>query len=83
MVWLLLALLVLAVLVLLGLTLLSLWRRVKVLGRSVATAAETVADASAALDGARAGGPLAPKPSCATCGAPASAARPELVSPAG
>ena len=71
--WLLLAALLLLCLVALGLTLLTLWRRVKLLGRQVGAVGTTVAQAQAELDAARADGPLGARP-CPTCGAPASAA---------
>ena len=71
--WLLLAALLLVCLLALGATLLSLWRRVKVLGREVGAVGETVEQAQAALDAAKADGPLGSSP-CPTCGAPASAA---------
>jgi hypothetical protein len=78
-VWLTIVLLLLAVAVVLGLTLLVLWRQVKGLARTVADAGESVGTLTIALQDAQAGGPLAPKPHCAACGASASAARPELV----
>ncbi|MCW2680913.1 MAG: hypothetical protein JWM62_2314 [Frankiales bacterium] len=67
--WLLLCLLLLVALVALGLALLTLWRRVKVLGRQVAEAGETAAQVQQAVVDARVGGPLEVKP-CPTCGTP-------------
>ena len=69
MLWFLIALLLLVCLVALAFTLLTLWRRVKDLGRQVVVVGETVDAATAALD------PLhRAAPDCPTCGAPASAA---------
>ncbi len=70
--WVLLSLLLLVSLVALGLTLLSLWRRVKVLGRQVAEAGETAAQVQQDVVDARVGGPLEVKP-CPTCGTPVQA----------
>ena len=67
--WLLIALLLLLALAVLAVTLLGLWRRVKVLGRQLTAAGETVEQMTGALDGARAAGPLGARP-CPTCGAP-------------
>ena len=67
--WLLTALLVLLSLAVLAATLLGLWRRVKVLGKQVTAAGETVEQLTGTLDGARAAGPLGARP-CPTCGAP-------------
>ena len=69
MLWLLIALLLLLSLAVLAVTLLGLWRRVKVLGRTVSAAGGTVEELTGTLDGARAGGPLGAGP-CPTCGAP-------------
>jgi hypothetical protein len=71
--WLLLGLLLLVCLVALGLALLSLWRRVKALGRTVAVVGDSVGQATETMNALKAGGPLDRKP-CPTCGAPASAA---------
>lgn len=71
--WVLLAALLLLCLLALGLTLLTLWRRVKVLGRQAGDVGSTLARAQAELDAAAAAGPLGAPP-CPTCGAPASAA---------
>lgn len=65
--WVLLATLLLVCLVLLGLALLTLWRRVKVLGGQVGEVGATVAEAQRAIEGAQAGGPLAIV-ECPTCG---------------
>ena len=65
--WLLLSLLVLLCVVALAITLLSLWRRVKVLGRSVASMSENAAQAQQQVKDAQVGGPLEIKP-CPTCG---------------
>ena len=70
--WLLLSLLLLASLVALAFTLLTLWRRVKVLGRQVAEAGETAAQVQQAVVDARVGGPLEVQP-CPTCGTPVQA----------
>jgi hypothetical protein len=70
--WVLLSLLVVASLVLLALTLLLLYRRVRGLGRQVAEAGSTAAEASALL--ASLDKPVRAAPPCPTCGAPASAA---------
>ena len=67
--WLLIALLLLLSVAVLGVTLLTLWRRVKVLGKQVSAAGESVEQMTGALDGARAAGPLGAGP-CPTCGAP-------------
>lgn len=77
MTWLLIGLLLLACLIALALCLLTLWRRVKVLGSSVAAAGEAAAELSASMEGVR--GPTPPP--CPTCGAPASAADPTAVRP--
>ena len=74
--WVLLALIVFLSLALLALTLLTLWRRVKVLGRSVTAVGTTVAEASDALQIS----PVAREKACPTCGAPASAAVPRSAS---
>ena len=73
--WLLIALLLLLSLAVLAVTLLGLWRRVKVLGRTVSAAGKTVEELTGTLDGARAGGPLGAGP-CPTCGAPPRALAP-------
>jgi hypothetical protein len=65
--WLLLALLLLVCLVALAFSLLTLWRRVKVLGRQVGEAGEAAARAQQQIADAQAGGPLEVKP-CPTCG---------------
>ena len=65
--WVLLCLLLLACLAALGLTLLTLWRRVKQLGRQVAEAGDAMAAAQRAVEDAQTGGPLEVKP-CPTCG---------------
>ncbi len=65
--WLLLALLLLVCVAALGYALLTLWRRVKVLGRQVADVGETAAAVQQAVEDARVGGPLEIKP-CPTCG---------------
>ena len=65
--WLLLSLLLLVCLVALAFALLTLWRRVKVLGRQVAEAGETAAQVQQAVVDARVGGPLEVTP-CPTCG---------------
>ena len=70
--WLLLSLLLLVSLVALGLVLLTLWRRVKALGRQVTEAGETAARVQQAVVDARVGGPLEVKP-CPTCGTPVQA----------
>lgn len=67
--WLLLSLLLLLCLVALASALLTLWRRVKVLGRQVADAGETAATVQQQVVDARVGGPLEVKP-CPTCGTP-------------
>ena len=66
--WLLLALLLLLCLVALAFTLLTLWRRLKALGRQMAEVSTTMADAQQAIDAARADGPMDTRP-CPTCGA--------------
>ena len=71
--WLLLGLLLLVCLVALGLELLSLYRRVRALGRSVAEVGAGVEQATGAMNAATQGGPLDRTP-CPTCGAPAGAA---------
>lgn len=75
MTWLLIGLLLLGCLILLALCLLTLWRRVKVLGSSVAAAGEAAARLSASMEGVRRPG----LPPCPTCGAPAAAADPAAV----
>jgi hypothetical protein len=70
--WLLLSLLLLVCLVALAFALLTLWRRVKVLGRQVTEAGETATKVQQAVVDARVGGPLEVKP-CPTCGTPVQA----------
>lgn len=77
MTWLLIGLPLLACLIALALCLLTLWRRVKALGSSVAAAGEAAAELSASIEGVR--GPTPPP--CPTCGAPAGAADPTAVRP--
>jgi len=67
--WLLIALLLLLALAVLGATLLSLWRRVKVLSRHVAAAGETVEQVVGMVDSAGTTRALGAAP-CPTCGAP-------------
>jgi hypothetical protein len=71
--WLLLGLLLLVCVVALGVALLSLYKRVKALGRSIAVVGERVGEATDSMNAIKEGGPLDRKP-CPTCGAPASAA---------
>lgn len=70
--WLLLGLVLLVCLLLLAATLLTLWRRVKVLGGAVTQMGGAVEGASAQIEALRSG-PLGQQP-CPTCGAPAAAA---------
>ena len=70
--WLLLSLLLVVCLVALAFALLTLWRRVKVLGRQVTEAGETAAQVQQAVVDARVGGPLEVRP-CPTCGTPVQA----------
>ena len=70
--WVLLSALLLVCLLALAVALLTLWRRVKVLGRQVGEVGSTVEQAQVGLDAAKAGGPLGAPP-CPTCGAPAKA----------
>jgi len=65
--WLLLAALLLVCLVALAFSLLTLWRRVKALGRQVGQVGEAAAQAQQAVRDAQVGGPLEVKP-CPTCG---------------
>jgi hypothetical protein len=65
--WLLLSLLLLVSVVALALVLLTLWRRVRALGRQVGEAGEAAARVQQAVADARVGGPLEVKP-CPTCG---------------
>jgi hypothetical protein len=71
--WLLLGLVLLLCVVALAVSLLTLYRRVKALGRSVAVVGESVGEATETMNALKAGGPLDRKP-CPTCGAPPSAA---------
>ncbi len=75
MLWLLLAALLLVCLVALALSLLTLWRRVRVLGRQVSEVGVTFGEASGALADVQAARSRKELP-CPTCGAPASAAVP-------
>ncbi|MCY7363798.1 MAG: hypothetical protein LH469_00500 [Frankiaceae bacterium] len=68
--WLLLGLVVLLSLVVLAGTLFALWTRVRVLGKQVAAAGDSVGALTSTLDGAKAAGPLGVQP-CPTCGGPA------------
>lgn len=68
--WLLLGLVVLLSLVVLAVTLYVLWTRVRVLGKQVAAAGDSVGALTSTLDGAKAAGPLGVQP-CPTCGGPA------------
>ena len=68
--WLLLGLVVLVSLVILAVTLLALWTRVRVLGKQVAAAGDSVGALTSTLDSAKAAGPLGVQP-CPTCGGPA------------
>ena len=71
--WILLAAVLLVCVLALGVTLLTLWRRVKALGRQLGEVGSTVDSAQVRIDAAKAGGPLGAPP-CPTCGAPAKAA---------
>ena len=68
--WLLLGLVVLLLLAVLAATLFALWTRVRVLGKQVAAAGESVGELTSTLDAAKAGGPLGVQ-QCPTCGGPA------------
>ncbi len=72
--WLLLGLLVLLTLLALGATLFTLYRRVRVLGKQVASAGDTVGALTSTLDDLQAGRPGSTGP-CPTCGAPAQLAK--------
>ena len=67
MLWFLLAVLLLVCLAALAFALLTLWRRVKALGRQVGQVGEAAAQAQQQIKDAQAGGPLEVKP-CPTCG---------------
>ena len=67
--WLLISLLLLVCVLALAFSLLTLWRRAKVLGRQVAEAGETAERVQQAVVDARVGGPLEVKP-CPPCGTP-------------
>ena len=67
--WLLLGLVVLLSLVVLAATLFALWKRVRVLGKQVVAAGDSVGALTSTLDSAKAAGPLGVQP-CPTCGGP-------------
>jgi len=68
--WLLLGLAVLLSLAVLAATLFALWTRVRVLGKQVAAAGDSVGELTSTLDSAKSAGPLGVQP-CPTCGGPA------------